>query len=285
MQNPKENKDAAVPSLPLTELKRDTSPVPGLKSTEKADQFLRLAALPKSVRDQSTAGEEAFSFEKEKIKALRLHESSTVDINDETVQKVKEDILGQYQTSLAQRKRMLSLFKYTTAGSLTMVGLEIPAMFFLLLYLTFQSVPSAQVTLWLGSATLLCLGQLFLLIKSYAVTYLGEQKDFLEIVCYTCWFAVVYGCAAAAFLCALVVPPLSFDQDLQEDHRRVIFRVKVALFVLTLAKIVLQLTLHWIAKRIPADQEGQEVLNSFRAHQPPVTARKLKDGSETSDNP
>ena len=152
-------------------------------------------------------GEEAFSFEKSKLQQLRIEGTPAIDINDESVTKLKKEIFQRFNSILVSFEKISTVSRILAVVLLFVDILEMIGMFFMLLYMSLRMVPSEHILLWVGSALLLGLIQMFLLIKAISAAQSKELKIhkqymvlavvfFILALTFTilCMSSVIFGC-------------------------------------------------------------------------------------------
>ena len=267
------NKDIIIPQFVTTLQTKEASSPSGPKATEKMDQILRSIG--------TRVSQESFSYEKERVKVLKFEGSSVVDINDDSIQKIKAEILQKFEEEQAKRHSLISAFKYTTASALAGVGIEIIVTFSVLLYLSFKGIPVVQILLWFGLSIAMCLGQFFVMIKACMMGCVDKSKDYAAVMWYTKRIITIYGVVSVLLIFSVAFSELSLVWGVTETQERLIFGVKVILLVFTSAKLGVQILLHCLAKHIRPDESvcKPEVDNSSKSG-PPLTVRRLKDDTE-----
>ncbi len=202
-----------------------------------------IAETPESSNRDSTdvSNRLSFSFERDKLQNSKISPSYQTDVNDEKIQKLKNDILRQFQRSIEEYDRYSTLLKALAIAMLSVNILEIIAAFFLLLVLSVQYIPSDTIMMWIGLAMLLCLCEIFVAIKAVNATQSKNMSDVRWFVCSAAAFALVFlGFGVLLVLHLIGVIPASTDKFAVEQAGRLVL-VQGILTVIVMLKLFAQI--------------------------------------------
>ena len=216
------------------------------KATEKVESVLRFAKLPESTerlqKESTFAGNQAsFSFEKEKLQQLQIGPSYATDVNDDNIQKLKEDILRQCQVASQQYDNYANVLHVVSVILLSLNVIEIIGCFFLLLILSIQYVPSDQIMLWIGSAMLLCVGEIFIALKAINSSQgkvMLELQSFVRLIVV---FLCLFGAAFIVLVLTLSLITIPVAKPLTEGQQSLLFFVKSMLLIVIILKVIGQI--------------------------------------------
>jgi len=256
MQEISKNLSKFTPDITLQTKAENSSSNSNPKITEKAEQIIRNS---KNMSETDTNSQnskqikgpnESFSFEKSRAKTIKFLEEITVDTNDELIQKMKEEIMQKTQEARKFRRKYYKMFKYVTFSGLVFVALEIPSLFAILLYLSFMTIPSIHVAINIGTALLLCLIQLFLMMKSYTVIYTMEENNFLKLMRYLQIFVGIFCVMLIFILLSLTVEKCNVIWGISDDKKQIIKNIRIAILVFVIIKTLFQILLLYAGKQL-----------------------------------
>jgi len=174
------------------------------------------AAIAFGSTEKEIIGDESFSFEKSKISQLKIDSALPVDVNDESIVKLKNAIMEKFKNILSSFEKMSILHRFIAVILLFFDILEMIGMFFMLLYLSLCMVPSEHILLWAGSGLFLCIMQMFLLIKGITTAASKESKTHKEYMIIAILFFLICGFFVVA--CSAVV---IYKIEIFSDHLRI----------------------------------------------------------------
>ena len=235
-----------------------------VKALDKEDPAARYSALtriaevPESSNRDSTfvSNHPSFSFEKDKLHHLNIGPSYQTDVNDENVQKLKDDILKQCQNAIEEFDKYSALLKAISITLLSFNIIEIIASFFLLLILSMQYIPPDQILIWIGLTMLLCLAEIYVSIKAINASQDKNIDEMRAFICNSKVFACIFFASCVFLMLCLdgVIAPTG--DALTEDQKRRLGAVQGVLFVLTFLKFVAQVVFfsmgEFLKKRLQA---------------------------------
>ena len=193
------------PQLPQKPIQNDCH-------TQKKDENSKKS----SIANQSN--NESFSFEKNKIQSLNLVRNFQTDVNDESIQKLKDDIMQKFQEAIISYNSSKSLIKNIGLILICINVTEIIAAFFLLLIMSIEYIPSNQIMTIVCFGIVLCLFEIFSAIKiinSFQSKSLAEVK---VLICHSKLFFAFFSIAFVILILmfyGLIFPP---DNNLNEDQ-------------------------------------------------------------------
>ena len=260
------------------------------KTTEKVDQYGPLEEPPErptktltatcDIKDASRS--EAFSFEKSKLHQLQIEGGASVDVNDENICKLKKDIMERFQTILLAFEKTASIIRVMSVMLLFMDVLEMIGMFFLLLFLSLKLVPSEQILIWIGSGLLMCLLQMFMLIKGITST---QSKDLNNHRVYM-WISAVF--VVLTFILIIVTGSTAllnveiFTSYLKPDVKNALKIAQRVLLISTSIKLIFQIAfimlerqqIHFLS-RISGDEVPHTEVQNMNSQTPSTS---INDG-------
>ena len=186
-------------------------------------------------------GDETFNFEKSKLHQLQIEGAPVVDVNDDTITKLKKDIFERFQEILVVFERNSGIIRVMSVLLLFVDILEMIGMFFLLLYMSLRMVPSEQILFWVGSALILCLLQMFMLIKIITATQSKDTRHHWEYIKLSICFLVAALIVAVLTSMAVIFRAEIFSKHLKNDAKETLKVVQGLIMIATYTKVVFQI--------------------------------------------
>eukprot|EP00826_Nyctotherus_ovalis_P028069 TRINITY_DN2208_c0_g1_i23.p1 TRINITY_DN2208_c0_g1~~TRINITY_DN2208_c0_g1_i23.p1 ORF type:complete len:288 (-),score=87.37 TRINITY_DN2208_c0_g1_i23:133-996(-) len=197
-------------------------------------------------------GSESFSFEKEKIQQLRIESIPPMDVNDESIAKLKTEILKQFQNILNRFERVSKIARILTVALLFIEILEMIGMFFMLLYLSLRMVPTEQILFWVGISLGLSLAQMFLLIKGIVAFQSKDSKAHKEHLYSVLIFFLVLVVTLVVYIKAVYSDDELFGEPLEADAKATLKFAQAFMLVQAAVKTLCQLVffvIEWVQIR------------------------------------
>jgi hypothetical protein len=186
-----------------------------------ASALQNISVLQDSHSKDSTVGdaEQMFRFERGRVEDLHL-EPSPHSENDETcIQHIKEDILTQGRAARADWERLSTRLSVLGMVMLALTGAEIMGALTALLVLVGLQTPADQVMIWVGTMMLLCVGNLYMAVRTHKV---ARSTDLLALqdYCYcSLLFLSLFLVAFALILLCLTYGRMDYAQSLRPDQK------------------------------------------------------------------
>lgn len=194
-------------------------------------------------------GNESFSFEKSKLQQLKMEGTPPMDVNDESITKLKNEIFLKFQNVLINFEKISNIARILSVALLFIEILEMIAMFFMLLYLSLKMVPSEHILLWVGSSLFLSLIQMFLLIKAIIASQSKDVKTHKEYIYAGVLFFVFLVIVSIIGLKAILFGSNLFDDELKPEVKDTLKHAQRIILIPILIKITFQVIffiLEWI---------------------------------------
>ena len=258
-----------------TELPSYPKPATG-KATEKVDHVLYMAAVADaSDRDanekDTTIGSSkhpSFSFERDKLQHLKIGPSYQTDVNDDRIQKLKDEILSKIQHAKAFYERYITAIKIVGMIMIAFNCLEIVIDIFMLLILVLQYIPADQIFIWVGSSIALSLIHLFMSLKATSYSPNKDVGTAADFFCCSVVLLIVTVIASVVFsVLAVKVPSMS---ELTVDQRSKLLFCRAILVMGIVLKIVSQSVFVNLARlvklqieEIPVGERTNDTRNNF----------------------
>ncbi len=164
------------------------------KPTEKVERVLCLPENPDCSRDainpnvaQPPNKLSSFSFERDKLRQLHIGPSNQTDVNDERIQKIKDDIFQRLKNAAQTHERYTAMVRMLGMSMMGVNALEVIVDFFMLLVLALHYIPSDLMLTWVGSSLLLTCAHTYML--SHAID-MSSERDLPRTKRFLCWSAV-----------------------------------------------------------------------------------------------
>eukprot|EP00826_Nyctotherus_ovalis_P003627 TRINITY_DN10745_c0_g1_i3.p1 TRINITY_DN10745_c0_g1~~TRINITY_DN10745_c0_g1_i3.p1 ORF type:complete len:325 (-),score=97.59 TRINITY_DN10745_c0_g1_i3:90-938(-) len=185
-------------------------------------------------------GNESFSFEKAKIQQLRIESIPPMDVNDESITKLKAEIFGRLQAAMEKFEKISNITRTLTVIFLFIEILEMIGMFFMLLYLSLKMIPTEQIFFWLGSSLGFSLAQIFLLIKGIVVSQSKESKPHKDFLLTSAVFFVLLLIAIIVYSKVIFSAGQLFGEQLEDNAREGLQFAQLLMFVQAVLKAACQ---------------------------------------------
>lgn len=225
------------------------------KATEKAEECLWVENERKNSKKNDVqickhpSVDEAFKFEKSRIQELHIEDSYVNDINDEGIQKLREDVLKRFQEMLNLFEATATIIRVMAVLLLLLNVLEMIGIFFLLLYLSLKAVSSDQIILWVGPGLILSLFQMYLLIKAITVTQSKDVQEHYNFLFISVGFIIFCFFNVVLLFIAVVGNFQIHANALTEDAKTAIRISQSILLFSTSVKLIFQLVIVIFDKR------------------------------------
>ncbi len=183
----------------------------------------------------------SFDFERSKIQQLQLEPAQqVVDINDESICKLRREILERFQIILIVFERNSGVIRIMSVILLFLDILEMIGMFFLLLLMSLKMVPSEQILLWIGMALIMCLLQMYMLIKVIGATQSKDSRDHRDYICASVWFFLSCILVLSLAGCNAIFDLDLFMKSLKREAKTTLRAAQKVLLVTTALKFACQ---------------------------------------------
>lgn len=216
-----------------------------LKAIDNIDLPGNFTALP-NIREESVSiskdasmeeKNSSFGFEKTKVQNLQIGPTYQTDVNDENIQKLKEDVLKKCQQTMLIYDKYSNFLRGTAIIVLSLNILEIIAYFFLLLFLSAQHIPSNQILMWVGLAMVLCIGSIYIVIKGINSSQSKNNNDIKEFLWCSLLFLIFYVMVSVFFILVLSGLVVTSSAVLSENQLDKLFLVEILITATTFLKI------------------------------------------------
>jgi len=192
---------------------------------------------------------ESFSFEKEKLRQLKIENNFEIDVNDESIAKLKIDIFKQFERIFNKFEKLSKITRILTVVLLFIEISGMIGMFFMLLYLSLMMVPIEQILFWVGSSLGLSLAQMFLLMRGIASSQSKEVKTHKEYIYSGIVLLVALVIAIIIYAKAIISNTELFGEELKGDARNTLRIAQILMFIQTMLKAFFQIVffiLEWM---------------------------------------
>ena len=224
-----------------TEPQPHHAPAPNRPSDYSAMTKIPEAHQSKS-RETIFVNNASFSFEKDKLQSLKIGPSYQTDVNDENVQKLKNEILQKCKNAIDEYEKMSSILKTLSIGLLSMNIVEIIISFFMLLILSMKYVPSDQTMIWTSLTMLMCIGEIFSAVKAINSSQNKSIKEMKEFICTSKVFCLIFLLTCALLVLVLGGVILEPPAKLTSEQKGKLVALQGILMVITFLKLISQIS-------------------------------------------
>lgn len=208
-------------------------------------------------------GNESFSFEKAKIQQLRIESIPPMDVNDESITKLKAEIFRRLQTAMERFEKVSNIIRTLTVIFLFIEILEMIGMFFMLLYLSLKMIPAEQIFFWLGSSLGFSLAEIFLLIKGIVTSQSKQSKTHKDFLLASAVFFILLLLAVIVYSKAIFSADQLFGERLEGDAGEALQFAQLLMFVQAVLKALCQVLFfacEWVQIRnLKAIDQSREI--------------------------